>query len=156
MTEEYKIDALNWGIIESLQADPSTTNKEIGDRLGVSEVTVAARIRAMEEGKVLRVMMQRDVRSLGYEVMAFIDINVEGRRPEEVAAELAEIDECISVSLALSSPDIIVHVLTRLNVDLQTLIDTKIAPIKGISSYEIITALDVVKMVKGYGAIGAG
>jgi len=147
---------LNQGIIDILQADPSTTNKDIGDRLGVSEVTIAARIRTMEEQKILRVMMQRDTRSLGFNIMALIDVNVEGQRPEDVARELAEIDECISVSLALSSPDIVIHVLSRDYADLQALIDTQLARIEGIASYEIIIPLDVVKMDNRYGALDAG
>ena len=156
LSNDFRTDALNKGIINILQADPSTTNKDIGDRLGVSEVTIAARIRTMEEQKVLRVMMQRDTRSLGYHLMALIDINVEARRPEDVAQELAQIDECISVSLALSSPDIIIHVLSRDLADLQVFVDTRLAHIEGIASYEIITPLNVVKMDNRYGAVDAG
>lgn len=156
MKDAVRIDALNQGIIEILQGDPTTTNKEIGDRLGVSEVTIASRIRGLEDNKVLRVMMQRDIRSLGYYVLALIDINVEARHPEEVAKDLALIEECSSVSLALSSPDIIIHVHARDSADLQAIVDKKIALIEGIASYEIMMSLDVVKMDKRYGALDAG
>lgn len=155
MTLDYRTDALNQGIIEILRTDPSTTNKDIGDRLGISEVTVAARIRGMEENNILRVMMQRDTRSLGYSVMALMDINVEGRRPEDVARELAEIDECIAVSVAMSSPDIFLHILARDNAHLQTLVDTRIARVSGIVSYEIMLPLEVIKMNQSYGALDA-
>lgn len=150
-----RVGGLNQQIIQILQANPSTTNKEIGDRLDISEITVAARIRSMEDDKILRVMMQRDVRSLGYDVIALVDINIEGRRPEEVAADLALIDECVSVSLSFSSPDIILHVSARDNLHVQQIVEQKIAPVSGIFSYEITMAIEVVKMDNRYGGLDA-
>lgn len=146
-------DALNQGIIEILRGDPGTTNKEIGERLGVSEVTVASRIRSMEEANVLRIMMQRDVRTLNYNVMALLDINVEAARPEDVAEELARIEECISVSICMSKPDIIVHILAYDNAHLQDLIDTRISSIKGIRCYEVNIPLEVMKMHTHFGML---
>ena len=43
------LDDLNRAIIAALQENPSRTNKDIGETLGVSEPTVANRIRALEE-----------------------------------------------------------------------------------------------------------
>ncbi len=156
MPSQSPLDEMNLGIIAALQEDPTVTNKVLGDQLGVSEVTIAARIRSLKEHKVLRVMMQRDVRSLGYEMMALIDINVEGRRPEDVARELALIEDCASVSVTMSSPDIIIHVNAADGYDLQSIIEYKIAPIAGIISYEVLSALDVIKMDTRYGVLDAG
>lgn len=147
------LDDLNQGIIAALQSHPGRTNKDIGDELGVSEVTIAARIRAMEQSNTLRVMMQRDVRTMGYHLMALVDINVEGRKPEEVAHELAAIDQCTSVTVVMSNPDIILHVIARDGADLQRLVEDQIAPIPGIIAYEIMTALEVVKMDRRYGGL---
>ena len=51
MPDDFKVDVLSREIIAILQEDARTTNKDIGDRLGVSEVTVAGRIRNLEEAK---------------------------------------------------------------------------------------------------------
>jgi DNA-binding Lrp family transcriptional regulator len=155
VSEDYEVDALGREIIALLQKDARTTNKEIADRLGVSEVTVAARIRNLEGANVLRIKMQRNVRSLGLKVTALIYVDVEGRRPEDVADELAAIDGCTSAALTLSSPDIILVVHAQSNRDLQRIIDEQIAAIEGIASYDVSLALDVVKLDMRYGAIDA-
>lgn len=147
------LDEVNRSIVAALQEQPERTNKDIGDRLGISEVTVAARIRQLEQQNVLRVMLQRDVRTLGYKMMALIDINVEERRPEEVARELAEIDECVSVTVVMSSPDIILHVVASDGAGLQKIVEEKIARVAGISTYEVMTALEVVKLDRRFGAL---
>lgn len=150
-----EFDELNQKIVALLQDDPSISNKELGDRIGVSEVTIAARIRGMEEANILRVMMQRDFRSLGYNLSALIDINVSGRHPDAVAHDVAGISACTSVSLALGSPDIVAHVLACDPGHLQAIIDAELAPIEGIASYEVNLSLDIIKMDQRYGALDA-
>lgn len=147
------LDNLNQGIIRALQTEPRTTNKELGERLGVSEATVAARIRSLEDQHVLRVMMQRDFRAMGYEVMAFVDINVAGRSPGDVAADLAHIEEAMSVSVTLSNPDVILQLSARDALHLQELIETEVAQVAGIARYDITTLLEVMKLDSRYGAL---
>ena len=149
------LDELNGKIVALLQEDPSITNKELGDRIGVSEVTIASRIRGMEEANILRVMMQRDFRSLGYNLSALVDINVEGRHPNAVGHDVARIDSCTSVSLALGSPDILAHILARDPVHLQSIVDNELSTIEGITSYEINMSLDIIRMDQGYGGLDA-
>lgn len=64
------LDQLNGAIVAALQENPSRTNKDIGQTLGVSEPTIAARIRAMEDIHVMRIMMQRDITGYGRTEMA--------------------------------------------------------------------------------------
>jgi len=150
-----ELDELNRNIVNLLQDDPSITNKDLGERLGVSEVTIAARIRGMEDANILRVMMQRDFRSLGYNLSALIDINVEGRHPDAVGHDIASIETCLSVSLTFGSPDILAHFLARDPAHLQSIVDKDLASIKGIASYEINVSLDIIKMDQRYGALDA-
>lgn len=147
------LDDLNRAIIAALQENPSRTNKDIGKRLGVSEPTVATRIRALEEAKVLRVMMQSDMRAMGRPLLALVDINVEGRPPEDVAAELAALDACTSVSIPMSNPDIFCNVNAVDGEDLQRFVDEHLSKIDGIASYEISTALEVVKLDPRFGKL---
>lgn len=66
-----KLDDIDWGVIHALQEDASRTNKDIGKRLGVSEVTIAARIRSLEERCILRVIMQRNLGGERLSVLIF-------------------------------------------------------------------------------------
>jgi DNA-binding Lrp family transcriptional regulator len=155
MSVDTDLDDLSTGIIRALQQDPRTSNKDIAERLKVSEATVASRIRSLEERNVLRVMMQRDFEAMGYDLMALIDIHLSNRAAEDVAQELALIEEAAAVSVLMSNPDIIVHLSVRDRLHLQDVIEQKIAPIAGIAGYEIATALEVVKLEAIYGALDA-
>lgn len=147
------VDEINLALIASLQKKPSRTNKDIGEALGISEATVANRIRAMEEANILRVMMQRDVRALGYNVLALIYIDVSGRTPEAVANDMARIEECTSVCIGMGSPDIFANINARDGRALQCIIDEQISVIDGIASYEVSVALEVLKLDPRYGRL---
>lgn len=138
-----------------LQDRPSTSNKDIGDRLNVSEVTIATRIRAMEEDNILRVILQRDLRSYGYNSSALLGIFVHGRAVEDVAKDLSSIDECISVSIALTSPDIFVQLAAVNDKSIQHIVEQRIAIIDGVKHCEITIALDIIKLDNIYGGLGA-
>lgn len=155
MATGYKGGVLNDEIIRMLQDRPSTSNKDIGDRLNVSEVTIATRIRAMEEDNILRVILQRDLRSYGYNSSALLGIFVHGRAVEDVAKDLSSIDECISVSIALTSPDIFVQLAAVNDKSIQHIVEQRIAIIDGVKHCEITIALDIIKLDNIYGGLGA-
>jgi len=152
----FDIDATDEALIAVLQEYPSITNKDLSEQLAVSEGTVATRIRALEEANVIRVIMQRDIRSLGFGVLAHIDINVAGRPPEAVARDLAKIPQITGVSTTLGSPDIIIHVHARNLAHMQAVIDREVGIIEGIDSYEIFVSMEVVKLDQRYGVLDAG
>ncbi|WP_158250685.1 Lrp/AsnC family transcriptional regulator [Novosphingobium sp. HII-3] len=144
---------MNDEIIKILQTDPATSNKEIGERLNISEVTVASRIRAMEEDNILRVIMQRDLQSYGFNASALLAIGVHGRPVEEVAETLAEIDECISVSICLTAPDILVQLAALNDRDVQQIVENRISTIPGIAQCEVTINLQIIKIDNRYGSV---
>jgi Lrp/AsnC family transcriptional regulator, leucine-responsive regulatory protein len=150
-----KIDELGLGIIELLHANARATNKDIADTLAVSEATVAARIRDMESRNIMRIIMQRDLRALGYDLLVLVDIHVSQRSAEEVAAELAQIEEAASVVVLLSDPDIILQLNVRDRKHLLATIEQKVAPIRGISHWTADIALEIVKLDSRYGTLDA-
>jgi Lrp/AsnC family transcriptional regulator, leucine-responsive regulatory protein len=150
-----KIDELGLGIIELLHANARATNKDIADTLAVSEATVAARIRDMESRNIMRIIMQRDLRALGYDLLVLVDIHVSQRSAEEVAAELAQIEEAASVVVLLSDPDIVLQLNVRDRKHLLATIEQKVAPIRGISHWTADIALEIVKLDSRYGTLDA-
>ncbi|MEY2927235.1 MAG: hypothetical protein RL367_1712 [Pseudomonadota bacterium] len=150
-----KIDELGLGIVELLHANARATNKDIADTLTVSEATVATRIRDMENRNILRIIMQRDLRALGYDLLVLVDIHVSQRAPEEVAADLARIEEAASVVVLLSDPDIILQLNVRDRKHLLTTMEQKVAPIRGISHWTADIALEIVKLDSRYGSLDA-
>ncbi len=72
------IDDLDRKIIELLREDGRAPNKLIAAKLGVSETTVAIRIRSLRERKVMIVTLQRDFYSQGFDLQCLGDVFVAG------------------------------------------------------------------------------
>lgn len=151
---DMKIDDLDFAIIELLQADPRMTNRKIADECGAAEATVANRIKDLERRNVLRIIMRRDVYSLGFDLLILMDISVQNRSVEEVATNLEAIEEAASVSLLLSDPEIVLQLNVRDRQHLLEVIDNKVAPIAGISHWTLDTTLEILKLDTRYATLG--
>lgn len=149
------VDELDLQIIDLLTGDAQLTNKEIADRVGSTEITVANRIRELEARNILRVVVQRDLKALGLDLIVLLDIYVSQRSPEDVAEELSLIEEAASVSLLLSDPDIFLQLNVRDHKHLLDVVENKLAAVKGISHWTANLSLEVVKLDLRYGTLGA-
>ncbi len=147
-------DETDLQIIDTLRLDGRTSNKSIAKRLGISETTVASRIRAMTERNVMRVTLQRDIHSLGYQFQGFLDLYVFGRSVDDVCAEIAAIDGVLVVALYLGSPDIVVTFGARDRADLARIVNGEIAHVPGIQRLDSYVALEIRKYESGYAALG--
>ncbi len=146
-------DRIDLQIIDTLRQDGRTPNKSIAKLLNVSETTIASRIRAMTERNVMRVTLQRDIYSLGYQFQGFLDLYVEGRSVNDVAAEVGTIDGVLATAIYLGSPDILVSFGARDREDLSRLINGEVAKVAGIARVDSYVALDIRKFVSGYVAL---
>ena len=75
--------------------------RAIARELDIAENTVRARVRRMEESDTMRVVAVTDIEAAGYGMLLAIGVQVEGRSPEKVARELADIPEVFSVNNTL-------------------------------------------------------
>jgi DNA-binding Lrp family transcriptional regulator len=148
-------DKIDLQIIETLRVDGRTPNKSIAKRLNVSETTIASRIRAMTERNVMRVTLQRDIYSLGYEFQGFLDLYVAGRNVDEVARDACDIEGVLAVAIYLGSPDILVSFGARGREDLSRIIDREVAQIRGVQRLDSYVALEIRKFQSNYVALGA-
>lgn len=147
------LDESSTKVLQELWRDARVTNKEIAERTDLSEATVASRIKNLEEKRLVRVIMQRDFRTLGHNVTALVELRVRSRRPEDVAAELAENPQILSVCVTTSRPDILMHVSAEDNSALQRFVETDIAPVPGVDRIEIVTALEILKYTTRMGIL---
>jgi Lrp/AsnC family transcriptional regulator, leucine-responsive regulatory protein len=90
-------------IIDALQADARTTQAAIARNVGLSQPSVADRIRKLEEAGVIKGYVARiDHVKLGLDVTAFIGIHIEHPRHfdrfAEVVKEMDEVLECHRVA----------------------------------------------------------
>ncbi|MGB0907309.1 MAG: Lrp/AsnC family transcriptional regulator [Maricaulaceae bacterium] len=141
----FEFSDLDMSIIEILKQDGRTSNQKIADMLGVTTSMIATRIRRMENAKAMKVVAVSDFTAFDYNVLLPIGVDVKGRRANDVADDLAKLDEVASVQLVTGKHDI--EILVTLS-DLSKMSDfllSKLSQIKGVRSLDPSFAVDIIK-----------
>lgn len=139
------VDVLDRQLIHGLQANGRMSNRELARLTGVSEVTVAARIRRLVRDEIIRVQAVPDPTRLGYPVEAIIGIDVDVKRVREIASALAGLPEVRYVSITSGAYDIVIAAIVRSNAELLTFLSDRVAQIPGIHKLVTAHALHVLK-----------
>ena len=120
-----RIDRLDAALIELLAVEPRVGVLEASRRLGVARGTVQARLdRLQDRGVITGYGPELDPAALGYEVTAFITLEIRqvgGHDP--VAERLAAIPEVLEVHTITGPGDMLCRVVARTNADLQRVLD---------------------------------
>tara|TARA_R110002124_G_scaffold9222_3_gene47500 strand:- start:284 stop:799 length:516 start_codon:yes stop_codon:yes gene_type:complete len=143
--KQIDLDAIDQAIIDLLRQDGRMPFRAIARALDVAENTVRARVRRMEESDTMRVVAVTDIEAAGYGMLLAIGVQVEGRSPEAVARELAEIAEVFSVNVVVGAQDIEILVVAEDQAALNILITDKLGAIPGVRRLTPALALDVLK-----------
>jgi Lrp/AsnC family transcriptional regulator for asnA, asnC and gidA len=143
--ESYELDDIDRKIIAALKADGRATNQRIARTLRISPATVGARIRRLESVNAMRVVAVTDFSALGYKVLLAIGIEVQGRPAEEVAKDLAALEEVFAVHLVTGARDIEILVALHDLEELETFLLSDIGKIRGIRALSAGIAADVIK-----------
>lgn len=145
-TKKYRaLDETDSRLLSCLRADPRETNKSLAEKLSVTELTVAARIRTLENDRIMKVMAQRDYRALGFNVLGNVDVWVSGRPVQSVAQDIAAIDGVATVVIMMGSPSLMLLAMAPSLPDFQTLVLERIAKVKGVRSVETLIYADIIK-----------
>lgn len=84
------LDAVDWKILDALQADARIGYRELGRRINMSPAATAARVRRLEHRGVITGYSARvDQTRAGHPLTAFIVVNTAGRRQSFRVADLA-------------------------------------------------------------------
>lgn len=144
-TQPIELDDVDYAIIELLRGDGRMPYRAIAKALSIAEGTVRARVRRMEESDAMRVVAVTDIGAAGYGMLLAIGVEVEGRRPADVARELAEIHEVFSVNVVVGEHDVEVLVVAENQASLNTLMGTTLSQVPGVRRLTPALALDVLK-----------
>ena len=119
------VDDLDAALIELLAAEPRIGVLEASRRLGVARGTVQARLERMQErGVITGWGPDVDPAALGYEVTAFITLEIrQAGGHDPVAERLAAIPEVLEVHTITGAGDMLCRVVARGNADLQRVLD---------------------------------
>ncbi len=120
-----RVDHLDAALIELLAAEPRVGVLEASKRLRVARGTVQARLERMQErGVITGYGPEVDPAALGYEVTAFITLEIrQAGGHDPVAERLAAIPEVLEVHTITGAGDMLCRVVARTNADLQRVLD---------------------------------
>ena len=126
------LDAADHRLIELLRADGRASNRFLAGEVGLTEATVASRIRRLADSGVLTVTAVLDWEAAGYEWFVTTCIEVEGRPPRAVAADIAELTEAHAITLVFGEFDIVAHFLAEDRDHLHRLLNEQLAAVPGV------------------------
>lgn len=143
---DYVMDDLDRKILHELEEDGRRALREIGRSVGASEATIRARVKRLQDLKILRIVAFADPEQLGGTQLGLVFVSVEPARHEEVVATLVEYDEVTYVSTVMGRSDLCVEVSTKDNAELWAFLQRKVNTIEGVHAVESMSVLKVHKL----------
>jgi len=142
MSERIELDEVDRMIIEMLQEDSRKPFVEIAKELGVSDPTIHARVKKLQEGHVIKkftaVLTPAKVEK---GVAAFVEINVKPSTVEKVISSLEGMDKVLEIHETYGDYDIIAKIRAKTNEDLRNFVAGAIRAIPNIVNTKVTTVL---------------
>ncbi len=136
-----KIDDIDIQIVEILEQEGRTTNKEIARRLGLSEGTVRNRIRKLTESRYLKVKGLTNPALHPEKQVVFVLVKVPLHRGwNDTAKQISRLPEVKSVSLLAGRFDLLVEAFLSTH-ELVTFINERLAKIESIDATESLISV---------------
>ena len=143
------MDELDSRIIALLQEDGRASNAGIARRVGVSEGTVRRRLKRLVQEEYISVVALLDPGRMGYASEALVGVQVDPDKVDQVADDLARLDEISWVSITTGAFDIFAWATLHSAESLGIFLRTKVGTIPGVRRTETFVNLAVKK--RGYG-----
>jgi Lrp/AsnC family transcriptional regulator, regulator for asnA, asnC and gidA len=145
VSKKIELDDVDYAIIDLLRQDGRLPYRAIARELALTETTVRARVRRLEDSNTMRVVAVTDIEAAGYQMLLAVGVQVEGLDPEEVARALATMPEVFSVNVVLGRHDIEILVVAKNPEDLNELLTQRLVSIAGVRRLTPSLAVDVLK-----------
>ena len=144
MATKLNLDKLDLQIIHEMLEDAEISYAELGKKLFVSGGTIHVRIKKLEEfgivkGKKLRV----DLKSLGYDITAFVGIFLEkSSLYDTVAKDLQRIPQIVRLNYTTGNYSMFLEIICKDINQLRFVLHDELQKIKGIERTETFISLD--------------
>lgn len=145
---EPTLDEVDRTIISQLLLDGKVTNRDLAQRIGVSESAVSVRIRKLVEVGVLVFTALIDWEAAGFEWFVICRMKTRSRAPREIATDIATLSGCEAVAVVLGSHDILGYFLAADRTELNSIIDA-LSLVPGIASLDVELATDTAVSPRG-------
>jgi Lrp/AsnC family transcriptional regulator for asnA, asnC and gidA len=141
-----RLDEVDRQIVAYLSRDARTSNRQIANELGVTEGTVRARIKRMEDEKQIRITAVSNIARYADAALAYVWVEVErSEQAEQVAAEMAAMKEFGFVGLMMGRFDILGITMVRNTEHLARFVHKNISALEGVRRTESTLSVNFVK-----------
>jgi DNA-binding Lrp family transcriptional regulator len=135
------LDDVDKALVTHLLADGKTTNRELAQRIGVSESVVSMRLRKMTASGLLVFAAIIDWEAAGFDWFVICRIRTRARSPREVAQDISAFPQSDAVAVCVGSYDVLAYFLVP---DLAELRDVtnQLATIDGVCDLDVDLAIE--------------
>jgi Lrp/AsnC family transcriptional regulator for asnA, asnC and gidA len=144
MSAKLNLDKLDFQIIQEMMEDAEISYADLGKKLFVSGGTIHVRIKKLEELKVVKgKRLSVDLKSLGYDVIAFIGIYLEkSSMYDSVAKELKKVQQIVRLNYTTGNYSMFAEIVCKDIQELRFVLHDELQKIKGIERTETFISLE--------------
>jgi Lrp/AsnC family transcriptional regulator for asnA, asnC and gidA len=144
MAAKLNLDKLDFQIIQEMMEDAEISYADLGKKLFVSGGTIHVRIKKLEELKVVKgKKLSVDLKSLGYDVIAFIGVYLEkSSLYDSVAKELKKIPQIVRLNYTTGNYSMFAEIVCKDIQELRFVLHDELQKIKGIERTETFISLE--------------
>lgn len=144
MIAKLNIDKLDLQIIQAMMENADISYADLGKKLFVSGGTIHVRIKKLEELKIVKGRrLIVDLKSMGYDVIAFIGVYLEkSSLYDAVAKELKKIPEIVRLNYTTGNYSMFAEIVCKDIQQLRLVLHDKLQNIVGIERTETFISLE--------------
>ena len=144
MSAKLNLDKLDFQIIQEMMEDAEISYADLGKKLFVSGGTIHVRIKKLDELKVVKgKRLSVDLKSLGYDVIAFIGVYLEkSSLYDTVARELKKIPQIVRLNYTTGNYSMFAEIVCKDIQELRFVLHDELQKIKGIERTETFISLE--------------
>jgi Lrp/AsnC family transcriptional regulator for asnA, asnC and gidA len=144
MSGKLNLDKLDFQIIQEMMEDAEISYADLGKKLFVSGGTIHVRIKKLEELNIVKgKRLSVDLKSLGYDVIAFIGVYLEkSSLYDSVAKELRKIPQIVRLNYTTGNYSMFAEIVCKDIQELRFVLHDELQKIKGIERTETFISLE--------------
>jgi Lrp/AsnC family transcriptional regulator, regulator for asnA, asnC and gidA len=144
MSAKLNLDKLDFQIIQEMMEDAEISYADLGKKLFVSGGTIHVRIKKLEELNIVKgKRLSVDLKSLGYDVIAFIGVYLEkSSLYDTVAKELRKIPQIVRLNYTTGNYSMFAEIVCKDIQELRFVLHDELQKIKGIERTETFISLE--------------
>lgn len=142
LIDQSKLDKTDLAIISLLLQNAKLPYKEISQKLKISLGTVHVRLKKLETMKIIKgFSVNVDFEKLGYNLMVFVGLIINGKNHSTVVDELKKIDELVELHHTTGKYHMFAKLLCKSPKQLREILIEKVNSIEGVEKTETTISL---------------